>query len=277
MKVIFLEDVPKVAKAGEIKEVADGYGRNFLIPQKLATLANLSVINTVEVQRRARAKAEAKLETEAFELARQLEGKEVILKAKAGAKDRLYGSITNTDIATELETSAGLVIDKRKIELTEPIRQLGSYGVAIRLAKDVVPKIKVTVVGEELEKEATDTKVVEKAEEAESIKVVEKIEETEKETTDTKVVEKAEEAESIKVAEKAEELEKETTDTKVDEKAEEAESIKVAEKTEELEKEATDTKVVEKAEEAESIKVVEKIEETEKKATDIKETEEETG
>jgi len=127
MKVIFLEDVPKVAKAGEIKEVADGYGRNFLIPQKLATLANLSVINTVEVQRRARAKAEAKLETEAFELARQLEGKEVILKAKAGAKDRLYGSITNTDIATELETSAGLVIDKRKIELTEPIRQLGSY------------------------------------------------------------------------------------------------------------------------------------------------------
>ena len=95
MKVIFLEDVPKVARAGEIKEVADGYGRNFLIPQKLATLANLSVVNTMEVQRRARTKADAKLEAEVQEIAQRLEGKEAILKAKAGAKDRLYGSITN--------------------------------------------------------------------------------------------------------------------------------------------------------------------------------------
>ena len=158
MKVIFLEDVPKVARAGEIKEVADGYGRNFLIPQKLAVLANSSAIGIMEAQHKIRAREEAKLETEALELAHQLEGKEVILKAKAGAKDRLYGSITNTDIASELEASAGLVIDKRKIELTEPIRQLGSYEVAIRLAKDIVPKVKVTVVGEETEKEATDIK-----------------------------------------------------------------------------------------------------------------------
>jgi len=214
MKVIFLEDVSKVARAGEIKEVADGYGRNFLIPQKLAALANSSAISIMQAQHKIRAREEAKLETEAVELARQLEGKEVILKARVGAKDRLYGSITNTDIASELESSTGLVIDKRKIELTEPIRQLGSYEVAIRLAKDIVPKVKVTVVGEELEKEATDTKVVEKTEEAESIKVAEKIEETEKEATDAKVAEKAEEAESIKVAEKIEETEKEATDIK---------------------------------------------------------------
>ena len=214
MKVIFLEDVSKVARAGEIKEVADGYGRNFLIPQKLAMLANSSAISIMQAQHKIRAREEAKLETEALEVARQLEGKEVILKAKAGAKDRLYGSITNTDIASELESSTGLVIDKRKIELTEPIRQLGSYEVAIRLAKDIVPKVKVTVVGEELEKEATDTKVVEKTEEAESIKVAEKIEETEKEATDAKVAKKAEEAESIKVAEKIEETEKEATDIK---------------------------------------------------------------
>jgi len=158
MKVIFLADVPKVARAGEIKEVADGYGRNFLIPQKLAVLVNSSAINIMEAQRRLRAKEEARLETEALELAHQLEGKEVILKARAGAKDKLYGSITNTDIASELETSAGLVIDKRKIELAEPIRQLGSYEVTIRLARDIVPKIKVTVVGEEVEKEPRDTK-----------------------------------------------------------------------------------------------------------------------
>jgi len=159
MKVIFLEDVTKVARAGEIKEVADGYGRNFLIPQKLAMLASSSAISTVKVQRRIRTKEEAQLETGMLELARQLEGKEVILKAKAGAKDRLYGSITNTDIASELETSVGLVIDKRKIELAEPIRQLGSYEVAIRLAKDIIPKIKVTVIGEETE---TEAKVTEK-------------------------------------------------------------------------------------------------------------------
>ena len=156
MKVIFLKDVSKVARAGEIKEVADGYGRNFLIPQKLAALANRSAISIMEAQRKTRAKEEATLETEALELARQLEGKEVILKARAGAKDRLYGSITNTDIASELETSAGLVIDKRKIELAEPIRQLGSYEVAIRLAKDIVPKIKVTVAEEETEKKTED-------------------------------------------------------------------------------------------------------------------------
>jgi len=152
MKVIFLEDVPKVARAGEIKEVADGHGRNFLIPKGLAVLASSSATNTVEIQRRIRAKEEAKLAEEVLELANQLEGKEVILKAKVGAKDRLYGSVTTADIAAELEKTAELVVDKRKIELAEPIRQLGSYEVVIRLAKDVVPKIKVTVTEEETKK-----------------------------------------------------------------------------------------------------------------------------
>ena len=152
MKVIFLEDVPNVASAGEIKDVADGYGRNFLIPRKLAILPSSSASNSLEVQRRINAKNQAKLEAEILELTNQLEGKEVILKAKAGTKDRLYGSITSADIATELKNAAGLVIDKRKIELDEPIRHLGSYEVTIRLTKDLVPKIKVTVAEEETEK-----------------------------------------------------------------------------------------------------------------------------
>ena len=177
MKVVFLEDVPKVARAGEIKEVADGYGRNFLIPQKLALLANSSAVSTTEARQKIRAKEVAKLEMEALEVARQLEGKEIILKARAGAKDRLYGSITNTDIASEVENSTGLVIDKRKIELDEPIRQLGSYEVVIKLAKDIAPKIKVTVVGEEVKEE------VEK--EAKNIKETEEAEVTEKETKET--------------------------------------------------------------------------------------------
>ena len=150
MKVVFLEDVPKVAKAGEIKEVADGYGRNFLIPQKLAVLASPSALNAAETQTKIRARSQTQTEDETTELARQLEGKEITLKARAGAQEHLHGSITSTDIASELQNATGLVVDKRKIELDEPIRQLGSYEVAIRLAKDMIPKIKVTVIEEEV-------------------------------------------------------------------------------------------------------------------------------
>jgi large subunit ribosomal protein L9 len=149
MRVVFLQDVPRVAKAGEIKEVADGYARNFLIPRKLALLARpqaLSQLGTREITK-------ASEDTELTMLAQQIEGKEVNIKAKAGAKDRLYGSITSADIASELNSSTGLVIDKRKIELDEPIRQLGSYEVAIRLGKDIVPKIRVSVTEAEPPKE----------------------------------------------------------------------------------------------------------------------------
>ena len=151
MKVVFLQDVPNVARAGEIKEVANGYGRNFLIPQKLALLASSPVISLLEAQRKISARTQLQTEAEVAELANQLDGREIFLKAQAGAKDRLYGSITNADIAAELESATGLVIDKKKIELARPIHQLGSYEVSIRLAKDVMPKIKVTVTEEEKE------------------------------------------------------------------------------------------------------------------------------
>ena len=151
MKVIFLQDVPNVARAGEIKEVASGYGRNFLIPQKLALPASSPAINLIEAQRKISIRNQQQTEGEVAELANQLDGREVFLKARVGAKDRLYGSITNDDIAAELKSATGLVIDKRKIELAKSIHQLGSYEVTIRLAKDVVPKIKVTVTEEEKE------------------------------------------------------------------------------------------------------------------------------
>jgi len=149
MKVVFLQDVPDVAKAGEIKEVAAGYGRNFLIPRKLAALASPQAMSQVETSD----KVQARTSDELVELARQLEGKEVSLKAHAGAKERLYGSITSADIAAELESATGLVVDKRKIELEEPIRQLGSYELTIRLGKDITPKIMVSVIEEETAKE----------------------------------------------------------------------------------------------------------------------------
>lgn len=149
MKVIFLQDVPNVARAGEIKEVASGYGRNFLIPQKLALLASSAAINVIEAQRKINTRNQQQTEAELVEAANQLDGREVFLKARVGAKDRLYGSITNADIAAELESATGLVIDKKKIELAKPINKLGSYELTIRLAKDVIPKIKVTVTEEE--------------------------------------------------------------------------------------------------------------------------------
>ena len=145
MKVIFLQDVPSIGKAGEIKEVANGYGRNFLIPRKLAALAKTESINAVAVKVAAQARSEAKTEAELGEMAKQLEGREIFLQAKTGGKERLYGSITTADIATELEKATGWAVDKRKIEIGGSIRQIGSYEVSVRLTGDLIPKVKVTV------------------------------------------------------------------------------------------------------------------------------------
>lgn len=164
MKVIFLEDVTKVARAGETKEVADGYGRNFLIPRKLAVLADSSAANLVEAQLKKIARREAQTEAEMMELAKQLEGREVTLKAKTGTKDRLYGSITSADIADELSGIIGVTIDKKKVDLEEHIREIGGYEISIRLFKDIAPKIKLTVVAEE-------EKVVEEEKEKKPAKV----------------------------------------------------------------------------------------------------------
>ena len=142
MKVIFLQALPNVAQAGDIKEVADGYARNFLIPKRLAVVAKPGAANVVATR-------QAKTATELTELANKLEGLEIHLKARAGAKDRLYGAVTTADISAELNTTMGLAVDKRKIELDKPIHQLGSYEVTIRLAKDIVPKIKVIITEEE--------------------------------------------------------------------------------------------------------------------------------
>ena len=167
MKVIFLQDVSNVAKAGEIKEVADGYGRNFLSPRKLDTLmSNSTVVSNIEAQFRTRAKNEEQIKGELTELAEQLDGKEVSLKAQVGTKDRLYGSITSADIAAELESTTGVTIDKKKIELAEPIRQLGTHEVIIRLAQDITPRIKVTITADKTDKteEEVKTEQVDKAE-----------------------------------------------------------------------------------------------------------------
>jgi large subunit ribosomal protein L9 len=149
MKVVFLEDVPNVGNAGQIKEVSDGYSRNYLIPHKLAMPARPQDIKAVEAQIKARARLAAKTEAEMKALAAQLEGKGITIKARAGQQERLYGSITTADISAAMESGLGTVVEKRKIELNEPIHQLGVYDVPIHLGKDINTSIKVTVIAEE--------------------------------------------------------------------------------------------------------------------------------
>ncbi len=150
MEVILKEDVPKLGNRGEIVKVAEGYGRNFLLPRKLAveaTTANKAVIDQMKaaaVRRHQRDKSDAEA------LAAQLAPVSVTLRRRSGEHDQLFGSVTSSDIATELEHN-GFNIDRRKIQMDEPIKTLGEFTVPIRLYRDVTAKIKVTV-----EKEAAE-------------------------------------------------------------------------------------------------------------------------
>jgi large subunit ribosomal protein L9 len=156
MKVVLLEDVPGKGKAGEIKEVSKGYAKNFLLPRGLALVATPTVIKQVE-SRLEREKLEGSVDREKLvELAQQIEGREIRLKARMGAGERLFGSITAADVAEELSRAIGSVIDKRKIDIEKPFRQTGSYDIAVKLAGDIKPKI--TVVIEEEEEKETEKK-----------------------------------------------------------------------------------------------------------------------
>jgi len=145
MKVVFLQDVPNVAKAGDVKEVSDGYSRNYLLPRKLAVLATPAELKNVELQRQANARREVRTEQEAEAFAKVLQDTTVVLKMRAGTKEKLYGSVTSADIAKEIKRLTKQEVDKRKIELTEPIRELGSHQVSIKLTKDVTAIVNVLV------------------------------------------------------------------------------------------------------------------------------------
>jgi large subunit ribosomal protein L9 len=148
MRVVLLQDVSGLGKAGEVREVADGYGRNFLLPKKLAEFASPSLLKRVEEQRQAETRRQLVADAEFLSLAQALEGTQVVVKAKVGAQGRLYGAITSSDIAEGIHRVTGQDIDKRKIELEEPIHQLGQYEVVVRLSKELVPKINVVVEGD---------------------------------------------------------------------------------------------------------------------------------
>jgi len=144
MKVIFLKDVPK-GKRGEIKEVADGYARNFLFPKGMALPATSSAVKEAKLLLEKKVEHQARQQEEQSKVASELEGKELHFKAKAGAKGRLHGSITSANIAEELSRVTGLEIDKKKIEIDEPLHHLGNYEIVVNLGTGAIAKIKVNV------------------------------------------------------------------------------------------------------------------------------------
>ena len=142
MKVLLLKDVYKLGHAGDIKKVADGYARNFLIPQRLATLATASAIKQAETLRQNAAVARAQLNTELGGVADTLRGLTLAFPVKAGETGKLYGSVTPAMIADAIKAASGLEIDRRNVG-HHPLRELGEYKVQVRLTSDLLPEVKV--------------------------------------------------------------------------------------------------------------------------------------
>jgi len=145
MDILLLQDVEGVGKAGEVHAVAGGYARHFLIPRGLGVVATEGALKEAEGWGQAEARREERRRAKFEGLAARIEKITLNFKAKVGEKEKLYGSITSGDMAEALERELGEGIDKRKIDLPEPIRELGTYRVAVRLMGDVLPEITVVV------------------------------------------------------------------------------------------------------------------------------------
>jgi large subunit ribosomal protein L9 len=147
MKLILREDVENLGRGGELVDVKPGYGRNFLLPRGLAVLANPKNVKEVEHQKAVASAKAAKLKASAEAVAKRLSDTPVALKRKVGEQDKLYGSVTAMDIAEALALR-GLVIDRRSIDLSEPIKTIGEFEVPVKLHHEVVGKAKVKVEAE---------------------------------------------------------------------------------------------------------------------------------
>ena len=146
MKLILTTDVKSLGKRGDVVEVAEGYARNFLLPRKLATEADKGALAQLGSQKAAQERRDAALLADAKELAKRLEAAKLAVKAKAGGNGKLFGAVTNADVASAIADALAVSIDKHKIELKNQIKALGSYPVEIKLHKNVVAKTTVDVV-----------------------------------------------------------------------------------------------------------------------------------
>jgi large subunit ribosomal protein L9 len=159
MEVILKEDVLKLGHRGDVVKVADGYGRNYLLPEKLAIEANDANKTVIEQMKASAIRKSVKEKAGAEQFATQLSEVELVFERKVGENDHLFGSVTSGDIAHQLE-SKGFTVDRRKISLDEPLKSLGEYHVPVKLHREVTSHVKVTVKGdqsEEVETAATAT------------------------------------------------------------------------------------------------------------------------
>ena len=148
MEVILREDIEKLGTRGDVVKVTSGYARNFLLPRRLAVAASESNKKIVEQERQAHLRKDAKIQADAADLGKMMGGVEVTIAQKAGDNDQLFGSVTVNDIAVALEKQ-GYTIDRRKVNLEEPIKTLGDFKVTLRLHKEVSIEVPVHVVREE--------------------------------------------------------------------------------------------------------------------------------
>jgi large subunit ribosomal protein L9 len=144
MEVILREDIERLGTRGEVVKVAPGYARNYLLPKRLAVAATDSNRKIVEQERQAHLRRDVKLQSEAQDLAKLLGAVTITISRKAGENDQLFGSVTATDIADALAAQK-FTVDRRKIQLDEPIRTLGEHKIPVRLHKDVVADVTVNV------------------------------------------------------------------------------------------------------------------------------------
>ena len=144
MEVILKEDVAKLGSRGDVVKVAAGYGRNFLLPRKLAIEATSGNKKVIEQMRAAAVRRSAKEKAQAEELSKQFDGLSVSFARRAGEQDQLFGSVTSSDIGDALEKK-GFNVDRRKIQLHEPLKTLGEFTVPVKLHKDVTAHLKVVI------------------------------------------------------------------------------------------------------------------------------------
>ncbi len=145
MKVVFIEDVSTKEKKGDIKEVSDGYARNYLLPRGLALPASAGAVKAAEKISQERERKRVRLHDEYIELARQIEGKELRFKGKASSKGTLHGSITSADIADKLSNLVNIDIDKKKIVMKNSLHNIGEYEVEVIFSRDAAAKIMVII------------------------------------------------------------------------------------------------------------------------------------
>ena len=145
MKVILLQDVKGKGKKGQMLEVSDGYARNFMLPKKLAIEATPDAVNTMRMNDKAAAEKAAKERAEALEISKKLREMTLTVTAKGGGAGRLFGSVTNQEIADALKASSGIALDKRKIVVSDPIKSVGTYTVTCKLGYEISAPLTVKI------------------------------------------------------------------------------------------------------------------------------------